>query len=382
MPNTAALLRNIRESAISEMNYIAEQFGAINLASGYPDFDPPAELVAAAERALKEGRHQYTSPWGSTRLRQAMAEKQSRFMAMPIDPKTHLTITCGGTEALIASLIALCDPGDKVLIFSPFYESYAIGSLFSGAEAVYVPLHPPDFNFDPGELRQAFRQGVKALVLCNPSNPCGKVFTRQELEVIAKLAQEFDAFVIADEVYEHIVYSPNVHSYIASLPGMFERTVTCGSLSKTYAITGWRLGYATAPGRITSEIRKVHDYLTICAPTPLQEAAATALRFPDDYYRHVQTEYTRRRDIFLGCLEAAGLRYTPPQGAYFVLVDISPLGFASDVEFCHWMAKEIGIAAVPGSSFFHEPVNNLVRFSFAKRDDTLVEAGRRLMKLR
>lgn len=382
MPTTGALLQNIHESAISEMNYIAEQFGAINLASGYPDFDPPAELVSAAERALREGRHQYTSSWGSTRLRQVMAEKQSRFMGLPIDPKTHLTITCGGTEAIIASLLALCNPGDKVLIFSPFYESYTIGSLFAGAEAVFVPLHPPDFIFDPDELRQAFRQGVKALVLCNPSNPCGKVFTHTELEIIAGFAQEYDAFVIADEVYEHIVYAPHVHTYIAGLSGMFERTVTCGSLSKTYAITGWRLGYATAPAYVTKEIRKAHDYLTICAPTPLQEAAVTALRFPDEYYRQVQAEYTHRRDQFLNSLDNAGLRYTPPQGAYFVLVDISPFGFASDIEFCRWMAKEIGIAGVPGSSFFHEPVNHLVRFSFAKREDTLIEAGKRLMKLR
>jgi aminotransferase len=364
------------------MSFLSEQYDAINLASGFPDFDPPPELLAAAERALRQGHNQYSLPWGSSSLRKALSEKQSRFMGLDIDPEAHVTITCGSTEAMMAALVVICDPGDKVIIFSPFYENYTADSLLFGAIPIFVPLRPPEFNFDPLELSRAFEQGAKALILCNPSNPCGKVFTLSELQIIANLAKEFDAFVVTDEVYEHIVYPPNRHTYIASLPGMFERTISCGSLSKTYAITGWRLGYVIAPTPISDEIRKIHDFLTIAAPSPLQEAAVVGLRFPDSYYQQIQSEYSQRRQIFLEYLDQAGIPFTPPQGSYFVLADISRFGFPDDVAFCRWMVKEIGVSAVPGSSFFNEPVKNLVRFNFAKRLDTLAEAGKRLMHLR
>jgi aspartate/methionine/tyrosine aminotransferase len=283
---------------------------------------------------------------------------------------------------MMAAMMTVCDPGDRVIAFSPFYENYGADAILSGAEPVFVPLHPPDFEFDPDELRRAFATGVKALILCNPSNPTGKVFTREELQCIAELAQEYDAFVITDEVYEHIVYEPNQHTYIAGLPGMLERTISCSSLSKTYAVTGWRLGYVIASSEVIGGARKVHDFLTVGAPAPLQEAAVTALDFPLSYYEELQAAYTRRRDYFLGYLDRAGLRYTVPQGAYYVLVDISDFGFADDTAFCVWMAREIGVAAVPGSSFFQEPVNHLVRFHFAKREETLAAAGSRLLRLK
>ncbi len=382
MPKTAARLNHFTESVIREMTRVARQHESVNLAQGFPDFDPPPELVDAAAKAIQEDHHQYSITWGALRFRQALARKQSRFMGLALEPDKHITVTCGSTEAMMASLMAVCDPGDKVIIFSPFYENYAADTILSGSESIYVPLHPPDFNFDPDELRRAFQQGVKALVLCNPSNPTGKVFTPEELGVIAGLAQEYDAFVITDEVYEHIIYAPHEHTYMAALPGMFDRTISCGSLSKTYAISGWRLGYAIAPPHLSDGIRKVHDFLTVGAPAPLQEAAVTALNFPPAYYDQLRTEYTHRRDIFLRYLDQAGLTYTNPQGAYYVLLDISDFGFQDDMEFCLWLVKEIGVAAVPGSSFFREPVNHLIRINFAKREETLVAAGERLLKLR
>lgn len=381
MPSTSKRISSFTESVIREMTRVSDQYGAINLAQGFPDFDPPAELVAAAERALREGYHQYAVTWGSPRMRAALARKAERFMGLPIDPEAHITVTCGSTEAMMASLMAVCSPGDKVIIFSPFYENYAADTILSGAQPLWIPLRGEDYSFDPDELRQAFQQGAKALVLCNPANPTGKVFTRSELEQIAALAQEYDAFVITDEVYEHIVYPPHSHTYIASLPGMFERTLSCSSLSKTYSITGWRLGYVIAPPEITDGIRKVHDFLTVGAPAPLQEAAAVALDFPDSYYEDLQASYTRRRDLFFSYLDRTGLHYTRPQGAYYVLLDISPFGFPDDTQFCIWMAKEIGAAAVPGSSFFREPVNHLIRLNFAKREETLHAAGDRLLQL-
>ncbi len=360
---------------------MAEACGAVNLSQGYPDFDPPAELVAAAHRALDAGHHQYATTWGAQSFREALARKQSHFMGMEIDPAAYITVTCGSTEAMMCALMTVCDPGDKVIVFSPFYENYVADTILSGAEPIYVPLHSPAFRFDPDELRQAFAAGAKALVLCNPSNPAGRVFSPEELAVIARLAQEYDAFVITDEVYEHIVYPPHRHTYLASLPGMFARTVSCGSLSKTYAITGWRLGYVIAPPEITVGVRKVHDFLSIGAPAPLQEAAVTALNFPAAYYQQLQAAYARRRDIFLPYLTAAGLRFTAPEGAYYVLVDISDFGYADDTAFCVWLAQEIGVAAVPGSSFFREPVNHLIRLNFAKRDTMLHAAGERLSGL-
>ena len=382
MAKLSSRLDYLTESVIREMTRVANQYGAINLSQGYPDFDPPDELVTAAERALHNGYNQYAITWGSPRIRQALATKQTRFMQIEINPDEHITVTCGSTEAMMAAMMSVCDPGDKVIIFSPFYENYGADTILSQADPIFVPLHPPDYRFDPEDLRCAFRQGAKALVLCNPSNPTGKVLTRAELETIAELAQAYDAFVITDEVYEHIVYEPHQHTYIAALPGMFERTLSCSSLSKTYAITGWRLGYVIASPQISNGIRKVHDFLTVGAPAPLQEAAVTALEFPDAYYEQMVKEYEQRRNLFLSFLDRTGLDYSEPQGAYYVLVDISPSGFSDDTEFCYWLAKEVGVAAVPGSSFFKEPVKHLIRFNFAKRDETLIRAGERLLKLR
>lgn len=382
MPFVANRLNNFTESVIREMTRVANACGAINLSQGFPDFDPPAELVAAAKRAMDDGYHQYAVTWGAPNFREALARKQSRWMGLELDPDAHIVVTCGSTEAMMTAMMTACNPGDKVIVFSPFYENYGADTILTGAEPIYVPLHPPDFNFDPDELRRAFSQGVKALVLCNPSNPTGKVFTKEELQHIADLAQEFDAYVITDEVYEHIVYPPHTHTYIASLPGMFERTISCSSLSKTYAITGWRLGYVIASAEIISGAKKVHDFLTVGAAAPLQEAAVTALNFPLTYYEQLQAQYTRLRDCFLGCLDSAGLRYTLPQGAYYVLVDISDFDAADDTRFCRWLAEKIGVAAVPGSSFFHEPVTHLIRFHFAKREETLIAAGERLRELK
>lgn len=382
MAKTSSKLNHLTESVIREMTRVSNQHGAINLSQGYPDFDPPAELLAAAQVALHSGYNQYAITWGSPRFRQALARKQSRYMNMAIDPDQHITVTCGSTEAMMAAMLTVCDPGDKVVIFSPFYENYGADTVLSQAQPIYVSLYPPDFQFDIDELRQAFQQGAKALVLCNPSNPAGKVFTRDELVAIADLVKEFDAFVITDEVYEHIIYEPHRHTYIATLPGMFERTLSCSSLSKTYAITGWRLGYVIAAPEISNGIRKVHDFLTVGAPAPLQEAAVTALEFPESYYQQLQTDYDHRRKLFLSYLDRIGVEYTDPEGAYYVLMDISPFDFSDDTAFCHWLVKEVGVAAVPGSSFFDEPVNHLIRFNFAKRDETLSAAGERLLKLR
>jgi aspartate/methionine/tyrosine aminotransferase len=382
MPRTARRLHKFTESVIREMTRVADAYGAINLSQGYPDFDPPEELLAAAERALRSGYNQYSVTWGSPRFRKALAEKQSRFMGLALDPDAHITVTCGSTEAMMASLMAVLNPKDRLIAFSPFYENYGADAILSGADPIFIPLYPPKFEFDPDELRRAFQAGARALVLCNPSNPTGKVFTPGELEIIASLAQEFDAFIVTDEVYEHIVYPPHRHTYIASLPGMFERTISCSSLSKTYAITGWRLGYAIAAPQISEAIRKVHDYLALAAPSPLQEAAVTALEFPDRYYQQLLADYTLRRDIFLDYLDQTGLAYTRPEGAYYVMVDISPFDVPDDTDFCTWLAKEIGVAAVPGSSFFAEPVHHFIRLNFAKQEKTLHTAGRRLLRLK
>jgi len=282
----------------------------------------------------------------------------------------------------MVAMMTACNPGDKVIVFSPFYENYAADAILCGAHPIHVTLHPPDFCFDPDELQAAFEQKPKALVLCNPSNPSGKVFTRDELMFIARMAEEHDSFVLTDEVYEHIVYEPHRHTYFASLPGMFERTLSCSSLSKTYSITGWRLGYVIAAEAVINEARKVHDFLTVGAPAPLQEAAVTALELPDSYYKDLQALYTGKRALFLRYLDEIGLAYTNPQGAYYVMVDISEFQWKSDVAFCEWMAREVGVAPVPGSSFFHQPVNHLIRLHFAKRSEKLAAAGERLLQLR
>jgi aspartate/methionine/tyrosine aminotransferase len=381
MPATASRLNVFKESVIREMTRIANQHKALNLAQGFPDFDPPAALVDALERSARGPFHQYSITWGSARFRAALAAKIKRFTSLEVEPDRHLVTTCGSTEAMMVAMMTACNPGDKVVIFSPFYENYAADAILSGAEPIYVPLHPPGFGFDPDELRRAFAQKPKAIVICNPSNPSGKVFTRDELMLILELACEHDAFVITDEVYDHIVYAPHQHISFATLPGAWERTLTCGSLSKTYSITGWRLGYVLAAPEIIAQARKVHDFLTVGAAAPLQEAAVTALEFPDSYYVHLLAEYTRKRDIFLGYLRRTGLPFTTPQGAYYTLVDISTLGFADDRTAAEELTKSIGVTGVPGSSFFREPVNRYIRFHFAKKDETLHHAGERLAKL-
>ena len=296
MPKTSGRLNQFTESVIRRMTRVANAHGAINLSQGFPDFDPPPELLQAGERAMREGPHQYAVTWGAPNFRAALARKQSRFMGLPLDPDAHFVVTCGSTEAMMAAMMTACHPSDKVIIFSPFYENYVADTILSGAEPIYVPLHPPDFCFDPEGLRRAFAQKPKALILCNPANPSGKVFTREELLFIAKLAEEHDTFVITDEVYEHIVYAPSEHVYFAALPGMFERTISCSSLSKTYSITGWRLGYVIAPPAVINEVRKVHDFLTVGAAAPLQEAAVTALGFPDSLLWRTAGDLRREAD--------------------------------------------------------------------------------------
>ena len=382
MPRTSLRTARFSESLIREMSRVAARHGAINLAQGFPDWDPPADLVAAGRAAMDAGRHQYAVTWGAPELREALAEKVGRYTGRPVDPATELVVTCGATEAMMVAMMTVCDPGDRVGLFSPFYENYAADALLAGAEPVHVPLHPPDYRFDPAELRRVFAGGLKAFVLCNPSNPCGRVFTREELGQLAALAEEFDVWVLTDEVYEHIVFPPHRHTYFSTLPGMAERTLMCSSLSKTFAITGWRLGYVQAAPAVIAQARKVHDFLTVGAAAPLQHAVVTALRFPESYYAGLAAEYAVGRDILLGYLERTGLAFSRPEGAYFVMVDISPFGHASDVEFAHWMTREIGVAPVPGSSFFATPEHRYVRLNFAKRPATLHAAGERLLRLR
>lgn len=364
------------------MTRVAQQHGAINLSQGFPDVDPPASLVQAAKDAMDAGRHQYAITWGSPELRTALADKLNRFTGMDVDAQRELVVTCGATEAMMVAMMTVCDPGDRVGLFSPFYENYNADAILTGAQPVHVPLHPPHYRFDPEELRAAFAGGLKAFILCNPSNPTGRVFTREELLGIASLAEEFDTFVITDEVYEHIVFDGRTHITFATLPGMAKRTLTCSSLSKTFSITGWRLGYVHALAPIVAQARKVHDFLTVGAAAPLQHAVVTALGYPKSYYEGLATEYANQRDILCSWLDRAGLSHTRPEGAYFVMVDISPWGFASDVEFAHWMTRDVGVAPVPGSSFFPYPENRYIRLNFAKKPATLHSAGERLLKLK
>jgi len=382
MPELSTKLAHFTDSVIRRMTRIANQYGAINLSQGFPDFDPPTPLKEALAVAAAGSIHQYAITWGAANFREALAKKQSRFMGLEIDPQTQLAVTCGSTEAMIASMLTVCNAGDRVIVFSPFYENYSADAILSGAIPIYVHLKPPFFNFDVEELEAAFMQKPKALILCNPSNPSGKVYTLEELQTIARFAIKYDVFVITDEVYEHIVYEPHRHIYIASLPNMFERTISCSSLSKTYSITGWRLGYVIAPANIIDGVRKVHDFLTVGAAAPLQEAAVTALNFEDDYYLQLQKSYTEKKDFFLSGLDQLELKYTIPQGAYYVLVDISEFGAPNDVEFCEWLAEEVGVAAVPGSSFFREEIHHLIRFHFAKNIETLSAALKALENLR
>lgn len=381
MPSTAQRLSVFSESVIRGTTRLANQHGAINLSQGFPDFDPPEVLLEGLERATRGPFHQYAVTWGSQPFRRALAKKISHFSGLDVDPDQELVVTCGSTEAMMVAMMTACNPGDKVIVFSPFYENYAADAILSGAEPIYVPLHPPHFNFDEEVLAAAFAQRPKAIVVCNPSNPSGKVFTRDELMIILKYAQQYDTWVITDEPYEHIIYAPHQHVYFNTLPGAFERTITCNSLSKTYSITGWRLGYVHAPAGVIAQAKKVHDFLTVGAAAPLMEAAVGALELPDSYYAGLTELYTAKREIFLDILRGTGLPFTEPQGAYYVMVDITALGFANDTLASEWLIKDVGVAGVPGSSFFREPVNHLIRFHFAKREETLRAAGERLAGL-
>ena len=374
--------KTFTDSVIRRMTRIANQYDAINLSQGFPDFDPPKEILNRLEQVAHEDFNQYAITWGAQNFRDALAKKQSKYMDLDLDSNKNIVITCGSTEAMMAAMMSVCDPNDKVIVFSPFYENYGADSILCGADPIYVPLHPPVFNFDKEELENAFKQNPKALILCNPSNPCGKVFSKEELEYIASLAIKYDTYVITDEVYEHIVYAPYKHTYFASLPGMFERTISCSSLSKTYSITGWRLGYCIAPENIIEQIKKVHDFLTVGAAAPLQEAAVVGLEFSDAYYDELQKLYTHKKDLFINGLKELNIPHTEPQGAYYVIVDISEFGYDSDLDFCVDLIKNVGVAAVPGSSFFKEEENRYIRFHFAKKDETLLAALDRLKDMR
>ena len=388
MPKLSARVGTFTDSVIRRMTRISDEYGAINLSQGFPDFDPPKALTDRLAEVAHTGPHQYSVTFGAENFRAALAKKAAKSLGRAVDPETQIVVTCGGTEAMMCAMMTVCDPGDKVMVFSPFYENYGADAILSGAQPIYIPLVPPEYSFDIRLIEDGFRAGAKAIVVCNPSNPCGKVFTRAELEAIGALAVQYDAFVITDEVYEHMVYAPCRHVCMASLPGMFGHTITCSSLSKTYSITGWRLGYLIGPEPVIENAKKVHDFLTVGAASPLQEAAVTALEFPDAYYDDLLAVYTEKRDYFLAGLDRIGLAHNVPQGTYFVLVDISEFlalpqfsGW-TDLSFCEWMIRKIGVAAVPGSSFFREDVNHLIRLHFARTKETLDEALERLAKLK
>ncbi len=388
MPSLSNRVQSFTDSVIRRMTRISDEHGAINLSQGFPDFPPPKAITDALKRVADEGPHQYSVTFGADNFRQALAKKVEPNIGRRIDPGKEVLVTCGGTESMMSAMMTICNPGDQVIVFSPFYENYGADAILSGAEPIFVPLVPPDYSFDAGLIEAAFQKGAKAIIVCNPSNPCGKVFTRDELETIGALAVKYDGFVITDEVYEHLVYAPNIHICMASLPGMWERTITCNSLSKTYSITGWRLGWMIGPEAIVESAKKVHDFLTVGAPAPLQEAAVIGLNFPQAYYDGLLATYTEKRDYFCRGLDEAGFTHNVPQGAYFVMVDISQFldhptfkGY-SDLKFCEWMIRNIGVAAVPGSSFFREPVNNLIRLHFAREKSTLDEALLRLSRMK
>ncbi|WP_405382908.1 pyridoxal phosphate-dependent aminotransferase [Phascolarctobacterium sp.] len=388
MPKLSHRVSTFTDSVIRRMTRISDEYGAINLSQGFPDFDPPRPLLDALAKVAYEGPHQYSVTYGADNLREAIARKQGKAFNREIDPETEICITCGGTEAMMSVVMSICNPGDKIMVFSPFYENYSADTILSGAEPIFIPLVPPEYNFDINLIEDGFKQGAKAIIICNPSNPCGKVFTEEELLAIGRLALQYDAFVVTDEVYEHMVYAPNHHTCMASLPGMYNNTITCNSLSKTYSITGWRLGYVVGPEEVIEACKKVHDFLTVGAASPLQEAAVTGLNFPDQYYEDLLALYTEKRKYFLDGLDSIGIKHNVPQGTYFVMIDIQEFldmpkfkGY-TDLEFCEWMIKNIGLAAVPGSSFFREPVNNLIRLHFAREKSTIDEAIRRLSKLR
>ena len=372
------------DSVIRRMTRIALDCNAINLAQGFPDFDPPKALTDRLAEISAIGPHQYPITMGAPNFRRALANKCGRFMGRTIDPDTEVVVTIGSTEAMVDTLFALTNPGDKIIMFSPYFENYRAQTLLVGCEPIFVPLTPPNFDYDANVLEDAFKQGAKAILICNPSNPSGKVFTRRELEQIAKLAIQYDTYVIMDEVYEHIIYEPHAHIYMNSLPGMWERTVSCSSLSKTYSITGWRLGYAIAPKHLMDRIKQYHDFNTVGAASPLMEAAVVGLEMPDSYYTEFGAHYAHMKKLFTEGLDSIGIPYTDPQGAYFVLADIGPFlkKGQTDVEFCEELARKVGVATVPGSSFFMEDVPNIVRMHFAKKDETLYTALERLSDIK
>jgi aminotransferase len=372
------------ESVIREMTRLAQLHQAVNLSQGFPDFAAPEELKEAARRSIAEDVNQYAITWGSKSLRDAIARKFERLYGVTVDPEREITVTCGSTEAMIATLLAVLDPGDEVVSFEPFYENYGPDAILSGATPRFVSLRPPDWSFDPDELRRAFSRRTRAIIVNTPHNPTGKVFTRDELAAIAELCREHDALAITDEIYEHILYGGARHVPMATLPGMAERTITINGMSKTYSVTGWRVGWAIAPPALTSSIRKVHDFLTVGAAAPLQEAGARALALPESYYEGLAAGYARRRERLLGTLERVGFRTFPPDGAYYVMTDTTRLGWDDDVAFARHLVEEIGVAVVPGSSFYLDPARGArqVRFAFCKKDATLDEAERRLARLR
>ena len=372
------------ESVIREMTREALKHGAVNLSQGFPDFSAPEDIKQAAQQAIADNLNQYAITWGALDFRAAIAAKTKWYLSLEVDPETEITVTCGSTEGMIAAMMATVDPGEAVVIFEPFYENYAPDAILSEATPRYVPLRAPDWTFDRDELRAAFSHKTKAIIICQPNNPTGKVFNREELEFIAALCKEFDALCFSDEIYEHILYPPAVkHLSIAQLDGMRERTVIVNSLSKTYSVTGWRVGYCIAPPDITNAIRKVHDFLTVGAAAPLQRAGAYAMSLPPSYYEHLQSDYQHRRDLLLPALREAGFGVFQPDGAYYIMTDVSAFGFANDVEFTRYLVREIGVACVPGSSFYSVPERGAqqVRFCFCKKDETLYAAIERLQRL-
>ena len=387
MPGLSHRVGTFTDSVIRRMTRISNKYGAINLSQGFPDWDPPKEMLDSLAKAAYTGPHQYAITFGAKNLREAICAKQSKAINREINPETEIVITCGSTESMMCAIMTICNPGDKVLIFSPFYENYGADTILSGAEPIYVPLVPPEYNYDINIIENGFKAGAKAIVICNPSNPCGKVFTKEELTEIGALALKYDAYIVTDEVYEHIIFDPYKHVYASGLPGLFDNVITCNSLSKTYSITGWRIGYLIGNAKFVDGARKVHDFLTVGAAAPLQEAAVAGLNFPESYYAHVKEIYTARRNQFIKGLDEIGLKHNVPQGSYFVMVDVQDFldlpqfkGW-TDLEFCEWVIKNIGVAAVPGSSFFREPVNNLIRFHFARSESVIAEAINRLSKL-
>ena len=376
--------RHFTDSVIRRMTRIAIEHDAINLAQGFPDFDPPKAILDRLEEISAIGPHQYPITMGAPNFRRALANKCGRFMGRTIDPEQEVVVTIGSTEAMVDTIFALTNPGDKIIMFSPYFENYRAQAIFADCEPIFVPLIPPTFHYDADVLEDAFKQGAKAILICNPSNPSGKVFTHAELEQIAALAVKYDTYVIMDEVYEHIVYAPHQHIYMNSLPGMWERTISCSSLSKTYSITGWRLGYAIAPKQIMDKIKQYHDFNTVGAASPLMEAAVVGLEMPDSYYEEFGAHYAHMKQLFTQGLDSIGIEYTDPQGAYFVLANIRQFlkKGQTDVDFCEKMAAKVGVAVVPGTSFFMEDVQDIVRMHFAKKDETLYEALNRLSDIK